>query len=742
MGLAASQARLLTLTSRKSDVEARLMSIANEKMALSRDSSKVSEDYSNALASKKLTWDVTNGTTTPLTYDLLMTQNDLNSSGQYFISDSCGRVMLDTELAKKMGATGSCGSGAPIAEDAFLQKVMPDNVTSADVAQKYIDNYDGVTKNGSEVSTTTMGTDMAKVLSYVVDNTSTKTYNDGQLEGFKSALDTASSDIDTEIKALTGIKSSDSIDYAALTYGPTGSGDGSLNSDTIRGALGCDMTTVTKNASGTVLSTQTNVDHSVQVATTISGGGASIDGNSASFPMAAAKNIKSITDKLDGSVSGANYDPDHESTYGTCEDNAPGVQHQTHYNVAGTRTITYNDGTASTTGNIVYVFSNRSTGCNTTAGGQYSGLVEILDYGSTPVHINEYETQRCGSGFWDKNINAEVGTIVNSSGNLVTQLSATKFTTTDGATTTAKTNYDSNGNVVSTVSQTYNPDGYSAKYIELEYLVRMQRGIQAIQQLLKLYTQNPSPEAVKILTTAITLVLQGGTSKDTGGDPYFEPESLLADGNDSANSGTTNYIDGDGGNYANFLDYNQTGAWKNTSMGASVYNYSKGTSSFREDLTDLMSNYKTVRTNREEDDTSTTLPNVSTATYYLNLWNAMATQGWVLNTDLDDDKNGKKLQNMILNGTAYIYQHQDDGSWALTSSSDTDTPLNEETDNSAATAAEAEYNTRKDRLDYKESILDTQSSNLDTERTAITTEMESVQKVIDSNVKNFKIFDA
>ena len=79
-GLAASQARLLFLTSRQDDIGLKEMRISNQKMSLSRESSSISDAYTAALNQRKLTW-VVDGTsitdqTTALTYDLLMKPNN------------------------------------------------------------------------------------------------------------------------------------------------------------------------------------------------------------------------------------------------------------------------------------------------------------------------------------------------------------------------------------------------------------------------------------------------------------------------------------------------------------------------------------------------------------------------------------------------------------------------------------------------------------------------------------------
>ena len=57
MGLAASQARLLTITSRMSNNELRQQRIAMDKMRLASDSDKVSNEYSEALNNQTLTLD-------------------------------------------------------------------------------------------------------------------------------------------------------------------------------------------------------------------------------------------------------------------------------------------------------------------------------------------------------------------------------------------------------------------------------------------------------------------------------------------------------------------------------------------------------------------------------------------------------------------------------------------------------------------------------------------------------------
>ena len=73
MGLAASQARLLTITSRLSSVELRQQRIAMDKMRLANDQDGVAEKYTNALNNKTLS--ISNGSNEiPMSYSTLTAQ--------------------------------------------------------------------------------------------------------------------------------------------------------------------------------------------------------------------------------------------------------------------------------------------------------------------------------------------------------------------------------------------------------------------------------------------------------------------------------------------------------------------------------------------------------------------------------------------------------------------------------------------------------------------------------------------
>ena len=80
MGLAASQARLLTITARKADCEFQSMTLSHEKIALSRDMEKISDEYQNATNQTKLVYDYygTGTSQMNLNYGLLMSPSVYN----------------------------------------------------------------------------------------------------------------------------------------------------------------------------------------------------------------------------------------------------------------------------------------------------------------------------------------------------------------------------------------------------------------------------------------------------------------------------------------------------------------------------------------------------------------------------------------------------------------------------------------------------------------------------------------
>lgn len=138
MGLDSSQARYLFLTKRGIDCEYKLMKVANEGLALARESVKASKAYSDALDAVNLKWAVSgeDKSKVDLTYGLLMKPNNVTYDDQYIYTNaSNGKVILDTGYIKSLGLNNS-GSGAEFqsaypTEECFISQVMGIDETEA-----------------------------------------------------------------------------------------------------------------------------------------------------------------------------------------------------------------------------------------------------------------------------------------------------------------------------------------------------------------------------------------------------------------------------------------------------------------------------------------------------------------------------------------------------------------------------------------------------------------------------------
>ena len=109
MGMAAGQARLLSITSRMSDNELRAQIINNQKMRLATESSQVSEAYVNALNQSQMmftNYDADNNTSyQQLTFNSLTSYNPYNN--QYGLVNASGQILVSEKDATNfMNANG------------------------------------------------------------------------------------------------------------------------------------------------------------------------------------------------------------------------------------------------------------------------------------------------------------------------------------------------------------------------------------------------------------------------------------------------------------------------------------------------------------------------------------------------------------------------------------------------------------------------------------------------------------
>ena len=120
MGMAASQARLLSITSRMADNELRAQIINNSKMRLATESSKVSEEYINALNSATMmmnNYDTEgNSQYQELSFNSLTSYSSYNN--QYGLVNSNGQLLVSEKDAENYRSVVNAGGGL----DEFLAK--------------------------------------------------------------------------------------------------------------------------------------------------------------------------------------------------------------------------------------------------------------------------------------------------------------------------------------------------------------------------------------------------------------------------------------------------------------------------------------------------------------------------------------------------------------------------------------------------------------------------------------------
>ena len=108
MGLAAGQARLLTITGRKSDCEFESMRLSHQKIALSRELADLSNEYQNSLDRTKLVYDYygTGTQDTPLSYGIMMYPSALNDNMPILLTNAQGRTVLNRKYAAAARVAG------------------------------------------------------------------------------------------------------------------------------------------------------------------------------------------------------------------------------------------------------------------------------------------------------------------------------------------------------------------------------------------------------------------------------------------------------------------------------------------------------------------------------------------------------------------------------------------------------------------------------------------------------------
>ena len=127
MGMSASQARLLALTSRQHDIGRQLQHLSLEKMSLTREMQKISKEYNVALQGKVLKWSNNAGVSyVDLTYGTLMRPNSANENKPILLTNNAGKVVIDQkykEYAELISPDGKSGGDWSTNRTSILSKL-------------------------------------------------------------------------------------------------------------------------------------------------------------------------------------------------------------------------------------------------------------------------------------------------------------------------------------------------------------------------------------------------------------------------------------------------------------------------------------------------------------------------------------------------------------------------------------------------------------------------------------------
>lgn len=115
MGISASQARLLSLTAKLSDIEFTAQQTTNAKIRLSQSTKELSDMYNNALNAKKLVYLTSYNNSTPvysnLTAKLLLTYNPNSVDAQTILKNKNGALYVPSDVAAAFASSNGLLGG-------------------------------------------------------------------------------------------------------------------------------------------------------------------------------------------------------------------------------------------------------------------------------------------------------------------------------------------------------------------------------------------------------------------------------------------------------------------------------------------------------------------------------------------------------------------------------------------------------------------------------------------------------
>lgn len=150
MGMAASQARLLTITARMHDVEYKAQAIQNAKIQLATQSDQVYRDYIEALDATTLTVTDMNKQTVVANFNNLFGRKAVETGCKYALRDGNGRLLVPEDI--KEGYDQFIDDGGSDPYDFALYMLLGDNGNSMHRERLEDDEYEVYSNHSNEKS--------------------------------------------------------------------------------------------------------------------------------------------------------------------------------------------------------------------------------------------------------------------------------------------------------------------------------------------------------------------------------------------------------------------------------------------------------------------------------------------------------------------------------------------------------------------------------------------------------------
>lgn len=748
MGMAAGQARLLSITTRMSDNELRAQLINNDKMRLATKSAQVSEAYTTALNEAQMmftNYDADNKTSyKELTYNALTAYNPYNN--QYAISNASGQVLVsETDATNFKNANGNLNTflasyGLEYSTD-YFSSLISTNVQTAKETKKDSDGNILVAEGDSylEYKTGIFDDKGAEILGYI---TYAKKNEYNNATSLSEILKNMYNGVDKTHPGYDATKSSlDYINYTACKADYTNAYNTMLSvvNDKMSKVLNSDMK----------FSFDGNYDHHFEAAYDTF-----VNKDVGSLPHGEEwKNWLKVLAGLIGDIDASNggtsisdyASPEGKKILENFQNSLIYYQGDWVENPYSSGTLTRSYDSSSSTTTLKYTDSVSDVDANGNTDTENVTSLEFSQSGSSYAIKVGNNPAITGAARRDDSSKIDFTYYINSEGNAISETDYNALTDKNGYVKTQKTidkklfssNVFGTSDSVDVKDLTDNTGKFyynieitdeDRKNIGKQAVETIQGGITNIWDIsiggFEKFTDGPNGPYYKAYMDAAEkfyLEMFGGTSvpeelkKDSKSILYNmnDIEKLKKAINDKANaSNATPEAKAKAESFKKIYDVYILDCVMNT------YGEPK--------FTWIDQNNKNANGEHK-------------AQWYTNLFNRMKTGGY------------KTLQNGLASSTEWIKfafesglvtLEQVDGSntWNSTTYSNC-SDITEQTNSTAVTIAEAEYNAQMNKIQNKDKMYDLELKNIDTEHNSLQTEYESIKGAIDKNIeRTFKIY--